>query len=104
MKYTAVIAVLFSAVRAEDGYTCVNTGDAFTATDEGMGTDGTSESCKTNCLATIASSTDNDYCCASQVTDAVGEFAASSVSCTLYTIATADLDIRAEETAVDGDT
>ena len=104
MKYTAVIAVLFSAVRAEDGYTCVNTGDAFTATDESVGTDGTSESCKTNCLATIAGSIDNDYCCASQVTDAVGGTAAAAVSCTLYTLATTDTDIRAEETPVAGDT
>ena len=100
---SAVLALLFAACAAEDTVTCVDADSSWTETDESADvTD--SAGCKTACEDTIASSTENDYCCASSITDAVGETPAVVNSCKLYTITAGELDIRAAETAVDGDT
>ena len=97
-----VLAFLFVAVAAEDTVTCVNPSDTWLEQDL---SDEASDSagCKTACEATIGEGTD-DYCCASSITDAVGETPAVVNSCKLFTKAAAEGDIRAAETAVDGDT
>ena len=98
---SAVLALLFAAVAAEDTVTCVDAEVSWSSADvkEGV-TD--SAGCKTACETAITP--ENDYCCASSITDAVGETPAVVNSCDLYTITAGELDIRAAETAVDGDT
>ena len=103
-----VLAFLFVAVAAEDTVTCVNPSDTWLEQDLSDGVT-TSTECKTACEESFAigGGTDN-YCCASIVTDAVGDDPAVPPSCTLYTLPNSDGDltddIRAAETAVDGDT
>ena len=97
-----IVTMLFAAVIAEDGYTCTDSGSDWVSTDISTGVT-TSDECKTACDTTIedsGASTDNDWCChATAVADPV------SMACDLYSIATADLDIRAEEeAAVEGTT
>ena len=92
-----VLALLVAATAATQN--CVDPDASWTETDES--TDVTdADSCKAACVETIAGSTDNDYCCYSQITDADS----SIVACALFTKATADADIRADATPVDGDT
>ena len=97
-----IVTMLFAAVIAEDGYTCTDSNSDWISGD--LSTDvTTSDECKTACDTAIEDSgtaTDNDWCChATAVADPV------SMACDLYSIATADLDIRAEEeAAVEGTT
>ena len=97
---SAVLALLFAACAAEDTVTCVDADSSWTETDESADvTD--SAGCKTACEDTIASSTENDYCCASSITDAVGE-TPELITCDLFTKTAGEGDIRAAETASDG--
>ena len=96
-----VISMLFAAAAAKSGYECVNPGDAWaveTLTGDAP-TDATT--CQAACQAVIDAAeapTDNDWCCAVAVPEA------GDVTCGLFSLATADADIRAEATAVDGTT
>ena len=96
----AVLALLFAACAAEDTVTCVDADSSWTETDESDGvTD--SATCKTACEDTIAGGED-DYCCASNITDASGDDAAVVNSCKLFTKAAGEGDIREAETAAEG--
>ena len=89
-----VVALLFAAVAAEDGYTCVDTDpSSWTSTDLTDAAVTTSTECKTVCDAAItAGETEaNDWCCSS-----VADSGDSSLACTLYNLATAEGDIRAD--------
>ena len=88
-----VVALLFAAVAAEDGYTCVDTDPSSWSSQDLMDSDVSfSTDCKTACdTAVDAGETEaNDWCCSS-----VAE-AGYTLTCTLYNKATAEGDIRAE--------
>ena len=86
MKFD-VLALLLAAVAAEDTVTCVNPSDTWNPTDFSSSLDVTdSATCKAACEATIEDdkNTDYDYCCESNITDAVGNDPLIINSCTLY--------------------
>ena len=90
-----VVALLFAAVAAEDGYTCVDT-DPSSWTSQDLSDPGvmtTSDECKTACDTTVAAgaTNDNDWCCTS-----LADSFANTLECTLYNKATAEGDIRAD--------
>ena len=88
MNKFAVVALLFAAVAAEDGYTC--TDNDGTWADESIAA-ATNEECKSACdTAVEAGDTEaNDWCCAAM---AFGD----DFYCNLYNIATAGLNIKVE--------
>ena len=90
-----VVALLFAAVAAEDGYTCVDTDpSSWTSQDLSDVAVTTSAECKTACDTAVtddAATEDNDWCCSS-----VADSDASTLACTLWNLATAEGDIRAD--------
>ena len=93
---SADLVLLFAAVAAEDTVTCVDSDASWESSSLEL-LEATTASCKTECESTIDGGA-LDYCCASNITDAD-----ASIICTLYSKAAAEGDIRAEETAVDGE-
>ena len=97
-----VVTMLFAAVIAEDGYTCTDSDSTWVSNDLSSGDVTTADECKTACDGAVSDdgTTDNDWCChAVAVADPV------SLTCSIYSITAAELDIRAaEEEAVDGTT
>ena len=99
-----VVALLFAAVAAEDGYTCVDTDPStWNPTDLSSVDVTTSEECKAACDTAVAAgdpvTNDNDWCCSS-----VAVTEPASLTCTIHNIATAGADIRAESADADGTT
>ena len=91
-----VISMLFAAAAAQDGYECVNPGDAWTV--ETLTGDAPTDAatCNTACQAFIdaaEAAAAKDWCC----TVAVPE--TGDVTCGLLSLDTADADIRAEASA-----
>ena len=91
-----VVALLFAAVAAEDGYTCVDTDpSSWTNVDLSGAAVTDSAGCKAACDTAVtddAATEDNDWCCSS-----VADSAASTLACTIWNKATeADADIRAD--------
>ena len=90
-----VISMLFAAAAAQDGYECVNPGDEYAWTVETLTGDAPTDAatCNTACQAFIdaaEAATANDWCCAVAVPET------GDVTCGLFSLATADADIRAE--------
>ena len=88
-----VVALLFAAVAAEDGYTCVDTDPSSWSSADLSGVAITSTECKTACDTAVADGDTeaNDWCCSS-----VADSDASTLACTLWNLATAEGDIRAD--------
>ena len=98
-----VLAILFAAVDAEEGYTCdgFGLGSPWTNTNLAAAEITTNEECKTACDTAVAAGNpnDNDWCCA-----AVAVTEPASLACNLFSIATDGLDIRAESVDEEGTT
>ena len=89
-----VVTMLFAAVIAEDGYTCTDSDSTWVSNDLSSGDVTTADECKTACDGAVSDdgTTDNDWCC-----HAVANAGDSSLTCSIYSITAAELDIRAEE-------
>ena len=89
-----VVTMLFAAVIAEDGYTCTDSGSTWVSNDLSSGDVTTADECKTACDGAVSDegTTDLDWCC-----HAVANAGDSSLTCSIYSITAAELDIRAEE-------
>ena len=97
-----VVTMLFAAVNAEDGYTCTDSDGTWGSADDLSGDPSTSEECKGACDTAIGAGDveGNDWCC-----HAVANDSELTLTCSLYSILAAELDIRAaEEEAVEGTT
>ena len=98
-KFIVLVALVFTAVAAEDGYTCFDADTTWTETSLSAEDITTADLCKAACDTAIDDDKpeDSDWCCvAIAVTDPV------TLVCNLFNIDTAGLDIRFEPPAEDG--
>ena len=97
-KFIVLVALVFTAVAAEDGYNCFDPDSIWLEVGLTSADITTADECKAACDAAVeAGATEaNDWCCeAIDITDPEG------FDCNIYNIATAGLDIRFEAPAED---